>query len=84
MKITLEDGPFATFVIRAADGRTILVQTDWDYPGLAATFGWVACDFGDTDGTVDCLHRTASRMMREAYAYLSDHVGDSVDDPGYF
>jgi hypothetical protein len=22
------------------DGRTILVQTDWDYPGVASTFGW--------------------------------------------
>ena len=22
------------------DGRTLLVQTDWDYPGTAMTFGW--------------------------------------------
>lgn len=22
------------------DGRTVLIQTDWDYPGTASTFGW--------------------------------------------
>lgn len=22
------------------DGRTLLIQTDWDYPGTANTFGW--------------------------------------------
>lgn len=22
------------------DGRSILIQTDWDFPGVARTFGW--------------------------------------------
>lgn len=26
--------------ILAEDGRSVLVQTDWDYPGVASTFGW--------------------------------------------
>lgn len=26
--------------IVAADGRTRLIQVDWDYPGVASTFGW--------------------------------------------
>lgn len=26
--------------IVAEDGRTILIQTDWDYPGVASSFGW--------------------------------------------
>lgn len=26
------------------DGRSILVQTDWDYPGVASTFGWSTYD----------------------------------------
>ena len=26
--------------IVADDGRSILVQTDWDYPSVARTFGW--------------------------------------------
>jgi hypothetical protein len=28
----------------ADDGRTVLVQTDWDYPGTASTFGWNIAD----------------------------------------
>lgn len=26
--------------IIAEDGRTVLIQTDWDYPGVAGSFGW--------------------------------------------
>jgi hypothetical protein len=26
--------------ILSEDGRSVLVQTDWDYPGVANTFGW--------------------------------------------
>ncbi|KKL91509.1 hypothetical protein LCGC14_1893990 [marine sediment metagenome] len=53
-----------------ADGRTILIQTDWDYPGVAGTFGWSPahvhnyeidqldprfdCEHNGTDGTIDC------------------------------
>lgn len=41
------------------DGRTLLIQTDWDFPGTASTFGWSlrsvqkcpAC--GSTDCTVE-------------------------------
>lgn len=51
------------------DGRTLLIQTDWDYPGVAQTFGWTLrevqklqddyeetpiCEHDSTDGTVDC------------------------------
>ena len=42
--------------IVADDGRTILIQTDWDYPGTASTFGWsVSCvqDNLDEDGNVE-------------------------------
>lgn len=34
MKITLEDGPVSTFLLKAGDGRSILIQTDYDYPKL--------------------------------------------------
>lgn len=30
--------------IVAEDGRTVLVQTDYDYPGVASTFGWSTTD----------------------------------------
>jgi hypothetical protein len=33
---------------------------------------------------VDCPHRTASEMISEAYEFLRDHIGDTVEDPGYF
>lgn len=71
------------------DDRTVLVQTDWDFPGLAASFGFVPCDCGATDGTVDCLHKTATEMITEAIDYL-DALCESADDrrfiedPGYF
>lgn len=52
------------------DGRTVLIQADWDYPGTARTFGWdirqvtkelpdgmaigAGCLHEGTDGTVRC------------------------------
>jgi hypothetical protein len=84
MKITLQSGDFGTFLLVADDGRNILIQTDWDFPGVASVLGWRACKCGETDGTVDCTHKTAGQMIAEARAYLDDHTGDTVDDPGYF
>jgi hypothetical protein len=85
MKITIQRGDFGfTYLLIAEDGREILIQSDWDYPGTAISFGWVPCEYGATDGTVDCLHKTASQMIAEAQAFLDDHIGDSVEDPGSF
>lgn len=88
MKIFLEHSDFGTYKIVPDEGRgSILIQTDWDYPGTAATFGWVACKkCGYTDGTVDCAHKTASQMIQSAQEYLDNVVGSGkcVDDPGYF
>lgn len=83
MIITLHRGDYGTLLIRAEDGQE-LVQTDWDFPGIASTFGWQPCPCGRTDGTVDCPHRTASAMIAEAREYLKEHVGETADDPGYF
>jgi hypothetical protein len=84
MTISLLEAECGTFLLRARDGRTILVQTDWDFPILATTFGWSPCSCGATDGTVDCEHRTADEMIADAQAFLRAHAGDSTDDPGYF
>jgi hypothetical protein len=84
MKITLQEGDFGTFLLVCDDGRDLLVQTDLDYPGLASSFGWSACSCGETDGTVDCPHRTADEMIAEAGDFLRAHAGDTADDPGYF
>ena len=68
------------------DENTVLVQTDWDHPGVASAFGFTPCDCGETDGTVDCAHKSASDMMEAARGYLHDCVDDGrvVVDPGYF
>jgi hypothetical protein len=74
------------------DGRTVLLQTDWDYPGVASTFGWDIrdvldnpCDHNGTDGTVDCeCGVTASEFIAAARQWLDDNDGAVMDDPGYF
>ena len=84
--ITLESGQFGWDYLLVNDetGEDVLIQTDWDYPGVASSFGFVPCDCGETDGTVDCSHKTASDMIQSAAAYLDENIGESVDDPGYF
>tara|TARA_R100000234_G_scaffold110704_1_gene83244 strand:- start:996 stop:1280 length:285 start_codon:yes stop_codon:yes gene_type:complete len=84
-KIHLESGQFGwDYIIESDSGQTVLIQSDWDYPGVASSFGWTACDCGETDGTVDCSHKTASEMIASAGEYLSENIGAAVDDPGYF
>lgn len=82
--VTLLEGDHGTYLIEAEDGRTVLIQTDWDYPAVASVFGWQPCPCGETDGTVDCPHRTASEMIAEASQFLDAHIGDTAEDPGYF
>lgn len=64
--------------------QTVLVQVDWDFPPLASNFGFVPCACGETDGTVNCPHKTASEMITEAAEYLDECEGQIVEDPGYF
>lgn len=96
MMITVEPnwhghGYLGFLVSNDQDDRTILVQTDWDFPGLARLFGWVACECGATDGTSSCrsCDRHPGQMISEAAQVLYDvHNRDDqdqwVDDPGYF
>jgi hypothetical protein len=84
MKIALQEGDVNTFLIVADSGRSILVQSDWDFPNLATLFGWSACPCGTTDGTIDCDHQTVSEMIEDAREFLRAHIGDTADDPGYF
>ena len=83
MRLTIMRGPAGSYLLQATDGRSVLIQTDWDYPSLAAAWGWTACACGTTDGTVDCPHRTASEMLAEAAEFLDDRIGTSLIDPGY-
>lgn len=90
MKIRLESGDFGwDFLLVADNGESRLIQSDWDYPGIASTFCWNPCDSGLTDGTIDCqcgCGKKSSDMINEAFEYLTE-IADSeieVDDPGYF
>tara|TARA_Y100000589_G_scaffold331494_1_gene385289 strand:- start:1218 stop:1484 length:267 start_codon:yes stop_codon:yes gene_type:complete len=55
------------------ESRTVLVQSDWDHPGIASTFGWT----GDQDDP---------ESITDAGEYLDSIAGDpayAVEDPGY-
>jgi hypothetical protein len=92
--IALRTGPFGTYRIVNDDNTDdVLVQTDWDYPGIASTFGWwigaVApngCTHDGTDGTIDCpgCGTPASVFIEAAGDYLDENIGAVADDPGYF
>lgn len=56
-------------ILSEDEKESILIQTDWDWPGVATTFGWSIrncqvqnrgyyglekCDHSSTDGTIDC------------------------------
>ena len=84
MRITFLEAECGTFLLRAEDGRSVLVQTDWDFPGVASTFGWSPWPCGSADGTVDCDHRTADEMIDDARDFLRERAGSTADDPGYF
>lgn len=83
--IRLESSDFGDYlIIDEETKRDILIQVDYDYPGIASTFGWSPCACGLTDGTVNCEHKTASEMIQEAQEFLDDNYGKVVNDPGYF
>lgn len=66
------------------DKNTVLVDSDWDFPRLAGSFGYTPCEHCGTDGTVDCAHKTVSKMISEAYDFLMEHEGEPFDGSEYF
>jgi len=68
MKITLQEEKFGCYLIMAEDGRDILIQTDFDFPGVARSFGWN----GEDDD------------INNARKFLDDNIGEEAEDPGYF
>lgn len=67
------------------NGKSVLIQTDWDYPGAASLFGWTpkrrkGCTHDGTDGTVDCkaCGKSTSDFLSEAHDYLSSHTGKVI------
>lgn len=62
-----DDGTLADY--RTDESASVLVQSDWDLPSLAASFGWGGADTG---------------TIEEASEWLFENEGAQVDDPGYF
>jgi hypothetical protein len=54
--------------IENEDGRTILIQNDWDYPAIASTFEWsarfVQCERCRCGGMIDRSVSTGLRQLR--------------------
>jgi len=69
-KVRLEQGDFGTYlIVNCATSESILIQSDTDFPSLAMDFG-LPMEFG--------------LPIEKAIDYLDDHIGTTIDDPGYF
>ncbi len=84
--VTLSTEQYGCFLLtNNDDGREVFIQTESDFPGIAVNLGFVPCrDCDSTDGTIDCKHKSAARMISEAANFLKNRDGEEFDDPGYF
>jgi hypothetical protein len=81
MRVTLVSDFGWDFRLVADDGEAVAVyDIDYDQPALAKDLGiWSPCPCGETDGTVDCPHKTGSEMICEAGDALFQHIGEEFD-----
>lgn len=84
MTVTLLESDCGTFLLRAEDGRTILVQTDWDFPGVAETFGWSPPAGTLTDDVGKFAAESLLAVIGDARDFLHERTGSMTSDPGYF
>jgi hypothetical protein len=86
MNVRLETELTAFKLTDTETGKSVLFQTDWDFPSLARSLGWdmttlqrgkrsSPCDHSGTDGTVRCpeCRITAGEFIAEASKWLHDH-----------
>ena len=94
-KICVEPYKYGGFMLYDENDRTILIQSDWDFPGVASAFGWSTRKAGKrscadkcrgTDGTVTCpsCGTTAGKYIASASDWLDGCGSKVVPDPGYF
>jgi hypothetical protein len=72
------DAPGCPGEILSDDGRSILVQTDWDYPGTASSFGWSLSEVQPAKRTA-YFDRFALTLPTDAISECS-HAGDCSAD----
>ncbi len=93
--ITVEATRYGHYLVTDLETEdTVLVQSDYEFPGLARAFGWSPsraareddCQCRGTDGTVTCpdCGSTAGDYISSAADYLDGCEGATVEDPGYF
>lgn len=79
-------------IIDDETGRTLLIQTDWDYPGTASSFGWslqavqrcpacgsLDCEVNQETGVLYC-QETDCRVI-EGHVCRHDGTDGTVDCP---
>lgn len=80
MKITLDanpsDAPCCLKII-ADDGRDLLVQTDWDWPGIASTFGFSLASVQKCDKCGKTSEKHFNRVVK-----FCPHCINAVGFPG--
>lgn len=85
MNITLDSNPSdapCCLKLIADDGRDILIQTDWDYPGVASTFGWSISEV-QPDNPIASFNRFELPMPKEC-ASDCHHQGACDEDVAYW
>ena len=91
----MEPYRYGGYLVTDDRDKDILVQLDYDFPGLASTFGWSPSMAGkrrcadgcqSTDGTIGCptCGTPAGRYIESAAKYLDGCGSKIVEDPGYF
>ena len=79
MKITWNTdviAPCCPGEIVAGDGRTLLIQSDWDFPGVARVFGWST---RQVQRCVQCSQ--IADVLPDGHAYHCDSWAPECDHP---
>lgn len=85
MKITLDSNPSdapCCLKITAENGQDLLVQTDWDWPGIASHFGWDKTEVLSDNATA-YFNRFELTLPRECAKDCS-HQGPCDEDVEYW
>jgi len=87
IRLTEPDG-MGCVIVKAENSQELFIQSDWDFAGIASTFGWPGCRCGSrgTDGTIDCpdCGKPAHALITDAIHWIDNNWGLTVQDPGYF
>jgi hypothetical protein len=85
--ITYEGNSMGHYLVKTLDGKhEMYVQTDYDFPGLAQTFGWNGKILPMTKlraVNIDPKDTTSAEIY-SAIQYLDKNEGKIVEDPGYW